>query len=239
MLQFCVWIILLSQEWYEINYNVLMLQFCVCIILLSQEWYEINYNDLMLQFCVCIILLSQEWYEINYNVLMLQFCVCIILLSQDWYEINYNVLMLQFCVCIILLSQEWYEINYNVLMSSALCLYHITVAGCWSGDIQSLYSWLSLFRPRLYRITAYLEVKVLSLPKHENLTTGEKYCGKGLLDMSDLQNWGKIIRITTFNKFICNWTLEVGDIVKILWKRGEISPKEPISHLFHNIFTCC
>ena len=28
------------------------------------------------------------------------------------------------------------------------------------------------------RITAYLEVKIWSLPKHENLTTGKKYCGK-------------------------------------------------------------
>ena len=34
----------------------------------------------------------------------------------------------------------------------------------------------------------------------------------------------KIIRTTTFNKYICNWTLEVGDILKILWKRGEIAP---------------
>ena len=34
----------------------------------------------------------------------------------------------------------------------------------------------------------------------------------------------KIIRATTFNKFICNWTLEVRDISKILWKRGEIAP---------------
>ena len=31
------------------------------------------------------------------------------------------------------------------------------------------YSW-----PRLSRITAYLEVKILSLLKHENLTTGKK-----------------------------------------------------------------
>ena len=30
------------------------------------------------------------------------------------------------------------------------------------------YSWLSLSRPRLSRITAYLEVKILSLLKHEN-----------------------------------------------------------------------
>ena len=40
----------------------------------------------------------------------------------------------------------------------------------------------------------------------------------------------KIIRLTTFYKYICNWTLEVRDILKIVWKRGEISP------LFHNIF---
>ena len=39
----------------------------------------------------------------------------------------------------------------------------------------------------------------------------------------------KLIRLTTFNKQICNWTLEVRDILKILWKRGAIS-------LFHNIF---
>ena len=39
------------------------------------------------------------------------------------------------------------------------------------------YSWLSLSRPRLCRITAYLEVKILFLLKHENLTKGKKYCG--------------------------------------------------------------
>ena len=37
---------------------------------------------------------------------------------------------------------------------------------------------LSLYRTRLSRITAYLEVKILFLPKHENLTTSKKYCGK-------------------------------------------------------------
>ena len=34
----------------------------------------------------------------------------------------------------------------------------------------------------------------------------------------------KIILITTFNKMIGNWTYEVRDILKILWKRGEIAP---------------
>ena len=55
---------------------------------------------------------------------------------------------------------------------------------------------LSLSRPRLSRITAYLEVKILSLPKHENLITGNK----------------------------------------ILWKRGEIAPKEQFL-LFSTIFS--
>ena len=41
----------------------------------------------------------------------------------------------------------------------------------------------------------------------------------------------KLIQLTTFNKYMCNWTLEVRDTLKILWKRGEI-----IFPLFHNIF---
>ena len=50
------------------------------------------------------------------------------------------------------------------------------------------------------------------------------------LDISDLQNWEKKINGTSsFQKWICNLTPEVRDILKILWKSGEISP------LFHNI----
>ena len=41
----------------------------------------------------------------------------------------------------------------------------------------------------------------------------------------------KIIWLTTFNKLIGNWTFEVRDILKILWKRGGA-----ISPLFYNIF---
>ena len=29
----------------------------------------------------------------------------------------------------------------------------------------------------------------------------------------------KLIQLTTFNKYMYNWTLEVRDILKILWKR--------------------
>ena len=42
----------------------------------------------------------------------------------------------------------------------------------------------------------------------------------------------KLIRLTTFNKYMCNWTLDVRDVLKILWKSGEIA----LSPLFHNIF---
>ena len=44
----------------------------------------------------------------------------------------------------------------------------------------------------------------------------------------------KIIRTTTFNKFKCNWTLEVRDISKILWKRGEIAKEQFL--LFSTIY---
>ena len=39
----------------------------------------------------------------------------------------------------------------------------------------------------------------------------------------------KIIRTTTFNKYICIWTHEVRGIFKILWKRGEI----PFQKIFY------
>ena len=40
------------------------------------------------------------------------------------------------------------------------------------------YSSLSLSRTRLSRITAYLDVKIWSLPKHEHLTTGKNIVEK-------------------------------------------------------------
>ena len=43
---------------------------------------------------------------------------------------------------------------------------------------QAKYSWLSLSRTRLSRITAYLEVEIWSLPKHETLTTGKNILWK-------------------------------------------------------------
>ena len=58
------------------------------------------------------------------------------------------------------------------------------------------YSWLSLSGTRLSRITAYLEVKILSLPKHENLKTSKKYCGKEekLLQRSNFSSFPQYFR---------------------------------------------
>ena len=48
----------------------------------------------------------------------------------------------------------------------------------------------------------------------------------------------KIIRTTTFSKFICNWTPEFRDISKILWKRGEIAPEDNFSSFPQYFYTC-
>ena len=58
---------------------------------------------------------------------------------------------------------------------------HIPLWRTWENNATLIikYSWLLLSRTRLSRITAYLEVKICFLPKHKNLTTCKKYCGKG------------------------------------------------------------
>ena len=43
------------------------------------------------------------------------------------------------------------------------------------------------------------------------------------VDISDLQNWGKINGITAFSNEYVIWLLKL-DILKILWKRKEIAP---------------
>ena len=49
----------------------------------------------------------------------------------------------------------------------------------------------------------------------------------------------KLIPLTTLNKYMCNWTLEVRDILKIFWKRGEIAPQEQFLLFSTIFFTCC
>ena len=48
--------------------------------------------------------------------------------------------------------------------------------------------------------------------------------------------WGKLIRLTTFNKYMCNWTLEVRDILKNIVEKRRNCSLGAISPLFHNIF---
>ena len=64
------------------------------------------------------------------------------------------------------------------------------------------YSWLSLSRPRLSRITAYLKVKLWSLPIHENLTTDGKYCRKEekLLLRSNFSSFPQYFNISLTSK---------------------------------------
>ena len=95
----------------------------------------------------------------------------------------------------------WHDLFTAVWSGNAQFVCVLRCSLLWCGNKYSIlrhlnYSWLSLSRPRLSRITAYLEVKILSLLKHENLTTGKK----------------------------------------ILWKKGEIAPKEQFL-LFSTIFS--
>ena len=46
----------------------------------------------------------------------------------------------------------------------------------------------------------------------------------------------KLIRLTTFNKYMCNLTLEVRDILRILREKRRNCSLGAISPLFHNIF---
>ena len=69
---------------------------------------------------------------------------------------------------------EWQTVNMKIKMRrrDLHCLLRYIY---WSAGLkQYVYSWLSLSRFRLSRITAYLEVKIWSLPKHENLTTDKE-----------------------------------------------------------------
>ena len=66
---------------------------------------------------------------------------------------------------------------------------------CWFiyNVLISLYSWLSISLPRLSWITAYLEVIISSLLKHENLTTGNKILWK----RGEIAPWEQFLLFST------------------------------------------
>ena len=80
-----------------------------------------------------------------------------------------------------------------------------------SGQFSIIYSRLSLSRI-LRDSLKYFEI---SVPRHIRFA-----------------EFRKKNRTTIFNKCICNLTPEIRDILKILWKGGEIGA---ISPLFHNV----
>ena len=100
---------------------------------------------------------------------------------------------------------------------------------CFELDLEWIFGWsVSTVRYKITTLLIYVyTVDSRYLEFQGTLWNASRY---PYLDISDLQNWGKLIRTATFNKYIICWTLEVRDILKILWKRGAISP------LFHNIF---
>ena len=60
------------------------------------------------------------------------------------------------------------------------------------------------------------------------------------LDISVFQNSGNINWRTIFHKWICNFTSEVRDILKILWKKGDITPSSSFPQYFVTVvwFSC-
>ena len=73
----------------------------------------------------------------------------------------------------------WHSLDFSLTFSWCISPSFDAAGGqcfvivAFSGYLY-IYSWLPLSRPRLSRITTYLEVKLWSLPKYENLTTGKK-----------------------------------------------------------------
>ena len=69
-------------------------------------------------------------------------------------------------------------LKFSDKKSDIFFLYFCSKHSLWV--VLQLLKWV-MMGSKLYRfvfVTAYLEVKIWSLPKHENLTTDKKYCGK-------------------------------------------------------------
>ena len=118
--------------------------------------------------------------------------------------------------------------------------------GVWEGlrfvivALPGLFSYLFFLLIQYYiSITATLEMKQYRLLHRDGCYKGQIQStlvisnSKGLSEiLRDIRTSTyqicriekKLIRLTTFNKYMCNWTLEVRDILKILWKRREIAP---------------
>ena len=74
----------------------------------------------------------------------------------------------------------------------------------WGMRVNFIYAWDTTY-------TAYSKSKRLSEILRDIRTSTYQICRK-------------INRTSTFRKWICNLTPEIRDILKLLWKRGEIAP---------------
>ena len=70
-------------------------------------------------------------------------------------------------------------------------------------------------------LNIYSRLPLSRIPRDSRDSKGLEISVPGHIRFAELRK--KIIRTTTFDKYMCNWTLGVRDILKILWKRGEIA----------------
>ena len=92
----------------------------------------------------------------------------------------------------------------HLIKSYALTINQLSIKRNYTR-LHSKYSWLSLSRTHLSQMSAYLEEKIWSLPKHENLTKGKKYCGKEekLLPRSNFSSFSQYFKyISNFKNLI-------------------------------------
>ena len=76
----------------------------------------------------------------------------------------------------------------------------------------------SEFNDSGYPFVMYSRLSLSQIPRDSEILRDIRTCTYRICRTEE-----KINRLTTFNKYMCNWTLEVRDILKILWKRGEIA----------------
>ena len=104
------------------------------------------------------------------------------------------------------------------------------------------YSWLSLSQTRLSRITAYLDMKIWSLPKHEHLTTGKKYCRKEekLLLRSNFSSFPQYFQYISNFKNLITYTVKPVLVVTSIKQPTCIKqPEEGCPKIHRHIYLNC
>ena len=108
--------------------------------------------------------------------------------------------------------------------SYAVVSYSATAHGCYHFQSRIKHTFANFFLTfntwRLYIPQKYSRLSLSRIPR-DSLKYFEISVVRHIR-FAELRK--KIIWLTTFNKLIGNWTFEVRDILKILYKRGEIAP---------------